>query len=368
MSNKIWQRKHTLIMNIGKLRRIRLSKMRHIGIMVPEGCNSRRELKLYLRYSTSKMKLFCFSLSSIDWEKQCILAMHRSGGRWHRRKFPFPDVVYNRCYNRDVETISRLEAIIGENTCFNHINQLDKFEIYLRLIGSLSHYLPETQLYESKQAEHMLRKHGVIYIKPCHGHQGIGVYRIEKMPLSDIQIGQHYFAPEIITEDMESFKLHSEKQFGSQPCIMQQGIHMKNFNGQCFDIRVFLQKNGKGLWSVHSLISRVAYKNSFNTSICDKLLLTRDLLNRLYPAKKVKAILHSIQDISISAAKIISAADGWHMGELSVDFTLDQEDRLWIIELNGKPQKKIYHHMRGHFLVYKRPLQYANYLCKINKS
>jgi len=42
---------------------------------------------------------------------------------------------------------------------------------------------------------------------------------------------------------------------------------------------------------------------------------------------------------------------------------LDDDGRVWIIELNGQPQKDIYNEIADQHAVYERPLQYAKYLC-----
>jgi hypothetical protein len=76
--------------------------------------------------------------------------------------------------------------------------------------------------------------------------------------------------------------------------------------------------------------------------------------------------LISLRKISIQAADILDKKLS-HFGELSVDFALDTDGRLWIIEVNGKPQKVLFDVMEDsgeRDLLYKRPLEYAAYLVK----
>ena len=52
-------------------------------------------------------------------------------------------------------------------------------------------------------------------------------------------------------------------------------------------------------------------------------------------------MLQSIDDISVKAAEVLDGPLGT-LGELSADFLLDSAMNLWLVELNGKPQKCIY--------------------------
>lgn len=95
------------------------------------------------------------------------------------------------------------------------------------------------------------------------------------------------------------------------------------------------------------------------TNLCEKIYNADDTLQQLYPLKKVKSILKSLSEVSINVAKHIEKNLG-HLGEISVDFGLDIEGDLKIIEVNGKIQKNLYNmldHLESRELVYKRPFE-----------
>jgi len=71
-------------------------------------------------------------------------------------------------------------------------------------------------------------------------------------------------------------------------------------------------------------------------------MLSRKILQSLYPADRIEPILTSIYNVSLRATEIIEMGTDNHLGELSVDIALDRDAHPWIIELNGKPQKEIY--------------------------
>lgn len=333
-----------------------------VGIVVANRNQRRFALQQYLPYNTTNLKLFCFTPASINWKQKSIIGLHRSNRRWMQSRFSFPKVVYNRCYDTDLELIERLGTAIGSNKYFNSINQLNKHEMYNHLNRWLADHLPETVAYDEANAVHLLEIHKTIYIKPFYGHKGKGVYRVELKDSGEIHIGPHYFSPKMILRDAKPFQESIQTLLGSSPYIIQQGINMRRLNNQNFDIRALVQKNEKGLWSVTNVVSRIAHKGSFNTSICEKACLSIEVLNKLYPPKKVDAIIQSIYDNSLRTAEIIDSDTNYHLGELSVDFALDNHDHVWIIEVNGKPQKDLYDGIRKQHAIYQRPIQYAQYL------
>jgi hypothetical protein len=335
-----------------------------VGILVANRLQRHNALKQFLQHKTNNMKLFCFTPSSINWKQQSIIGLYRSNQKWVIGSFPFPQVVYNRCYGTNQEMIERLGTVIGSHKFFNHLNQFNKLEIYNCLSRWLGDYLPETVAYDKEIAVQLLDKHKVLYFKPFYGHKGKGVYRVELMNSGEIHIGLHYFSPQIIVKDAIQFQENIQMLLGSTPYIIQEGVNIQKINDQIFDIRALVQKNEMGLWSVTNLVSRIAIKGCYNTSIYEKACLSQDVLKRLYPPEKVNAIIRSIYDVSLRTAEIIDSDTSYHLGEFSVDLALDKDAHPWIIELNGKPQKDLYNGIHNRNEVYKRPIQYAHYLCK----
>jgi hypothetical protein len=187
---------------------------------------------------------------------------------------------------------------------------------------------------------------------------------VELMNSGEIHIGDHYFLPKIIVKDAMQYQESIDKLLGSTPYIIQKGIHIQKLNDQNFDIRALVQKIEMGLWSVTNVVSRIANNGSYNTSIYEKACLSQEVLKRLYPIESVNAIILSIYNNSLRTAEIIDTETSYHMGEFSVDFALDNDAHPWIIEINGKPQKDLYNGIPNQNTVYKRPMQYAQYLFK----
>lgn len=335
-----------------------------VGIMVASQKEKKHILKKYLDNNRTRIRLYCFTPSDIDWKRKSIIGLHRSNQKWALKKFPFPQVIYNRCYKIDRKIIKDLEAVIGRNSCFNHVNQFNKLETYLKLREWLVPHLPETVPYSKENVVLLLIIHKVLYFKPCCGNQGKGVYRVQLMDSGEIHIAYHHFLPQIIVWDFIPFLECMEQYLGSNAYIVQKGVDVQKINDRNFDIRVLVQKNRKGLWSITNIVSRICQNGCYNTSIYEEVCYTEKILQQLYPSETVNNILQLIHNLSLRTAEIMESHAGYHLGEICVDFALDKVGHVWIIEVNGKPQKSIYNAFKEQHRVYQRPLEYAHYLCR----
>ncbi|WNR44611.1 YheC/YheD family endospore coat-associated protein [Paenibacillus roseipurpureus] len=336
-----------------------------IGIMVSNRRSRKRILDLCQRYHNLNLKLFAFTPRDILWKKQRIIGLSLKKDKWTQNSFPFPHVVYNRCYNKKPNTIQRLEAVIGRNKCFNHINFFNKWDLNKRLVQSeLQPYVPNTFLYKEVEISKLLESYKLIFIKPIYGNKGTSVYRVERMDNDDIHISLHSLAPTYICRNNESIGEKLDNLLCRKTYMVQQGIPMLGLDHPYFDIRVLVQKGLIGEWSISTIVSRVAHKRYFNTSMCEYIYEAVEVLRQLFSLEQVNDILQSLRDVSVKAAQEAEIQMG-SLGELSVDFVIDQDSKLWIIELNGKPQKSIYNDIKsfkGKKLIYSRPLEYAYYL------
>lgn len=337
-----------------------------LGIMVTNARQRKVTLKNYMKnHHFSKLRMFSFSPTDIDWEHRRIRGLHLRNMKWETGSFSFPKVIYNRCYNSEMETIDRLEQIIGRNKCFNQINQFDKLEIHQAINRWLSPHVPDTLPYSNDNLEQMIHLHKLVFLKPCHGHMGKGVYRIEQRDTGELHISNHYVMPSIIVGSISQLLTESERFVGQVPHLIQKGIFTNNLNNRTFDIRVLVQKNKNGLWSTTNVISRVSYAGCFNTSIYERACLTMDVLKKLYPAKSVRNMMNTIYNLSLRTAEILELDSGIHLCEVSVDLVIDLEGHIWIIEVNGMPQKSLYDELPiSRRAIYSRPLEYGYYLSK----
>ncbi|MFJ8237870.1 YheC/YheD family protein [Ureibacillus sp. NPDC094379] len=277
---------------------------------------------------------------------------------------PIPKVIYNKCSLGSHSTINRLEKIIGINRIFNYRNRLNKWQIYKALESStLKKHLPITKRFITGELKEWLTDN-IFYLKPCYSHQGKGVFRCEVIK-NEIMISEDSLAPRHILDiNSKQITKHINNLIMGKKYIIQRGVPLLQFNQKHFDIRVLVQKNIDGIWKITSIVSRLTYRDYFNTSVIEEVIESERILKSLFFEEEAIKILSTLRYLSIEAADHVEKNIGL-MGELSVDFGIDPDGKLWIIEVNGKPSKSIY---REHFkneeygTAVMRPLEYAKFL------
>lgn len=343
----------------------RKNRLAYIGIMVRSRRQGRWVLQSYTKYVPRDSRIFTFLPSSINWTNETVLGMYFTGRGYLTRRFPFPNVVYNRYYGAPKALIQRIENIIGKNKCFNHVTHFDKQRVYdlLSLTGLVQH-LPQTLPYHYQELYGLLESYGAVYLKPRLGYKGMGVYRAELTTTNEVNIAQHHTAPMKICRDRALLKDEINGLVGSRRYIVQQGISPMQVNGKNFDIRVLVQKTSNGQWAVINIISRTAYRGYFNTSMCQFVKPSSNILRQIFDPDIAKNILCSLRTISLQTAQNLDDLGHYHLGELSIDFVVDKHAKLWIIEVNGDPQRTIYKGLPSHRRVYRNPMKYARFLLK----
>ncbi|WP_100398914.1 YheC/YheD family protein [Bacillus sp. FJAT-44742] len=342
------------------------------------------------------VNLLLFNPNGIDWKGKEIEGLLFEKGMWKKQICPFPAVVYNRRYSSNYEITSFLELAIGKGKVFNCITRFNKWEVFRVLKNSsISNYLPETFLYQTENVLDLLHLYRNLILKPAMGHHGRGVYFIEltvdfKYRLfsalyKTISIERHHTekdsttAPhkyvhllnqcervvtpaKINTTNKDTFIHQVNQLIGEKEYLIQQYIPLDLFEQKIYDIRMYVQKNKEGKWTISNGFCRVGQSHSFISNICTELKSYQDILEG--DTKLTVKTLNEIRMVSLLTAQSLERELG-HLGELSVDFGLDEAGKPWIIEVNGKTQKKFVKRLNNLKLtreIYLKPIEYAKYL------
>ncbi len=292
-----------------------------------------------------------------------MLAYSLLGPRLVRRRESFPSVVYNCCYGRSESSLERLANEIGRERCFNCRNQLDKWRVHLALGASPLHeYLPKTHLLNSADLDTLLRLHGSLILKPRRGSHGQGVHLVDMNADGTVRISEHSIAPHTICRERGALAAWLRR-VPRERYLLQQPVQLSMIDGRCFDLRVLVQKGSKGSWGVTNVIARIAWSGYFNTSMTESIATAESALSAS-AVHRVESQMAKLHQVGAAAAAILEERLGL-LGEVSVDCALDRDGRLWIIEVNGRPDKSLYSKVLGLAdpgVVYRRSLEYAEFL------
>lgn len=303
-----------------------------------------------------QVELVLFAPSGIDWAQQTIAGLYLESRQWVKRRLPFPAAVYNRCYSDRLQVIAQLADVIGRKRFFNYVTRFDKWEIHRVLrSGGLGQHLPKTLPFEERRLGRMLDGGGGIVIKPRQGHGGKGVYLVKKTGNQEIQV---FSGKAVEAADM----LPQEREAWASSHLMQQEIPMLKWGNSVFDIRILMQKDGSGEWKVSGDLSRVAVPGIFVTNVCKKICYAEEAL--VHVGMDPSEVMKKLESTSLTVARLLERHFVM-LGEISVDFALDSEGKIWIIEVNGKPDRNLFFALRDEALIQRilvRPFEYACYL------
>ena len=297
----------------------------------------------------------------IDWQEQRVEALLWDGSTWQQQTIPLPRAFYNRFYGPKPKVATRLEMLVGKNKVFNHITRFDKLAVHQALAESaLQKHLPEAYPYEPERLLQLLAQRQQIILKPRTGQLGVGIYLLRK---KGRQAVAHLGTISPIASFSSTEKLLAWlDDIAGDSWLLQEFIPLARLDGRAFDVRILVQKDGTGTWQATGALSRTALRYSYVTNLSHAILPAADVLRQAFPNR---SLLPELEALSLAAAEAAEQAFG-SLGEISVDFRLDQEGNIWIMELNGKPMKNLFRALGVPELVktvYQQPLRYALHLC-----
>jgi len=342
-----------------------------IGIMVAKKSFRKRILQLYQKYCPEDLglQLCAFTPDAVSVKKRTVTVLLPTKNGWKEKTVSPPAVVYNCYYNKTAKEIN-LFKIMGKDKIFNTVTFFNKWRVSSFLAQSeYSSYLPETFMYKSSLLPDYLEAWKLLFLKPVYGNKGRHVYRLEQKENSEIYISTHSLPPRYICRQNEDSRQKLQNVLPSKKYIMQRGIESSKLDNCFFDLRFLVQKNISGNWQVSVAACRLAYESYFNTSAFQGIYVAENFLPKI-KGQAGTFLLEQLKEISIGVAKVLDRRLGL-LGELSVDFILDENNRPWIIEVNGKPQKSIYKDLEAipqKQLIFQKPLEYAYYLSQLSST
>ncbi|MFD0674604.1 YheC/YheD family protein [Cohnella sp. GCM10027633] len=199
----------------------------------------------------------------------------------------------------------------------------------------LAAHVPATRRFGRERLRAMLRRHGMVYVKPNTGSQGIGILRV------DTKRGRYRYRKGMQSRTFASFgaMYGAMRSFtDGRRYLVQRGIHTLRRNGRVFDFRVMIQRNPAGRWECTGTAGRVAHpgkivsNGSQGGTIYSANALLRPIAGRA-GAKRVQRRMNRLA--RLTAAQFGRAYPA--MNELGIDIAVDRRLKPWILEVNTAP-------------------------------
>lgn len=276
-------------------------------------------------------------------------------GDWIRQKFSPPQAIYDRGLfaatplAKDAKHVRKLLT----KHHFKFLSDLDfpkftrdkwKFFQYCSKHKKLNVFMPKTILLDKNFLKHkkFFDKNNSFVIKPRYGQKGKGVVLFNKTE------NGYSYDYRIKTEDgiipkkgfLRDIKylpdFASRLPYNYKDYIIQKTVDSMKFRNRFFDIRIIFQKqNVKKPCNITGIGVRVAPPKA----IAANLSLGGDAfrLSKVVPGENITKQLHNLGATLCSVVtKYFSAS------EFAADVMIDRNKRLWLIEINSKPDYGIF--------------------------
>lgn len=203
--------------------------------------------------------------------------------------------------------------------------------------ANLSKHVPSTMLFNKHNLESMLSAYSTVYFKPTTGSGGARIIRIKKIAHG---YQTQYNADKENHPTLERLYVHLNRFSNRRSYLLQKGIRLARANGKPFDIRVMVQKTNSGKWKSTALFLKIGTGNKIVTNYNQggKIGNFRSTLSGAgFDTASIHHIEAELKRMGISTGKHF---DRYQKGfkELGLDVALDSRRKLWILEVNTRPQ------------------------------
>ncbi|AOZ92847.1 YheC/YheD family protein [Paenibacillus crassostreae] len=213
----------------------------------------------------------------------------------------------------------------------------------------ISTHIPVTCKYSPDALARLLSEFNVVFLKPDIGTYGRGVLSIEQLNQENldsdvnIQTNPYLYRLRYATKTL-MFSSLEELDLGLQPYIhdctylIQQGIHLLNYNNRPFDLRVLTQKGPNQQWFSTGIIGRVAAPNKVITNHRSggKCQTLETLLSPYMNAMEILNQQRTLKKLGVAVAQQLQKKYP-NIKELGLDIAIDDHYSPWILEVNTLP-------------------------------
>ncbi|WP_127534402.1 YheC/YheD family protein [Paenibacillus kobensis] len=199
----------------------------------------------------------------------------------------------------------------------------------------LASHIPPTRSYTADNLRSMLNEHGMVVIKPVLGSGGNGVIKVQQ---EGSGYSYSYYARKRQYATFEALFASIGSVKKKRAYLIQKGIRLATIGGRPIDYRVKYEKTATG-WIYRSMVGRLAKPGLFVTNLCrgGTMVTAAHGIRRSLSASQVASKKREMRELTVAATQVLeSKFPGVNL--LGYDYGIDRNGKIWIFEVNTKPQ------------------------------
>lgn len=317
------------------------------------------------------LEVVLFSLKGCDPQRGTVQGYVGRNGAWIPWTGPLPPVIHNRQLPgtaRELQRVRRLEALLGRRF-FNPLVARDKWTVWQQLAGSptVKEHLPHTWPLTAtlcRALPRLAQSEGGIVIKPRVGSWGLGIRFIEPLPDSRFRLvpsrGRIWTvsAAGLVRLGLNLRRLRLY--------IVQRIVPLVRYNNRRCDVRIPVQRDGRGRWTVLPGTVKQAVRHPYLTNIArgGRAYDSDTVLRAIFGPDRGARIGDAANGLALAVAEQLTR----HypaLADLGLDIGIDPGGKPWLIEVNFRDQRlpaKEAGQLDTHARIYHNPIAYAHYL------
>ncbi len=296
----------------------------------------------------------------------------KSGGGWESSWYPWPQIVIDR-YRRRVPEYMKLR----HSNLFEFANSpfSKKWRVTQLLANDerVKRWIPETYVYSPEKLKAMLKRHPMLYVKPGNGTGGRSILKVAARGKQYELKGRdkRYVYKNATFQRAEDVgrwvrKWVTEQRISDGNFLVQQGLDLELVSNRIADIRLLIQKDAVGEWSVTGCGVRVGEKGSSTSNLHGggRAIPFHVFVSKRFGEEGAQQILRECHHMAHQVAAVLEEKFG-RMMEFGLDIGVDVDGRSWLIEVNPKPGREIFRQMKAMDLyaeAIRRPVLFAVHL------
>lgn len=205
----------------------------------------------------------------------------------------------------------------------------------------LQPYLPHMQLLTKQTLLEMLSFYPILYLKPDNGMKGKGIIRLTQQ---DAQFIVQTSDTNITIPTFEQLTHYLKRLIKDHKYLIQQGIPLLSYDEQPIDFRVLLQRPYDE-WVYAGLVGKLGEKNAITTNFASggQAVRFREIIMQTLhmPYEEIKNLRDELKRISLLISDQLTSSYAG-LRELGIDYAIDTEGKIWIIEVNTTPGHQLF--------------------------
>ena len=304
--------------------------------------NDERLEALYKEAEKQNCKLYMFESKDIDIEKGVINARHSLEDET-KETIRIPDVIYNLWPNNNFSQ-DKEEKWLRKRVPFSSFPINDKIILPRKMIKetNLGHlFIPFVGVTDIDKVFKFLFEHKKGVLKKSAAARGENIFFVEQRS-SNRFIVEVDKKPIIMNKD--GLGNWIEEYIIPGKYILQEYKEFRTRQGEPYDIRAHVQKNGEGNWIITKIYPRIGSRKTIlsNISLGGRTQELEDFLKEEFSLQKAKEYNDELIRLSVEVASEIDRIYNNSIDELGLDLAIDKSGRIWMHEANAKPQTR-YH-------------------------